>query len=414
MINIKINTISSIWRKYPDFKRLQMSSIFTGLGSWISFIGMLVLLDKITQNGIQLGLLWSISGLAPILFSLFTGVFVDRVNIRKFIVLADFLNAMLFLVYIFVPQLDMKISWVLFFVIRFIIGISNSFSSIASQKVVKNIVNEEDLVAANSLSYTITSVIRLTGASIGGLVISFFPLEIAWIIASFLYLISAVNIYLCNWKLSEKIKTEKNFKEEFITGLKVVQQNKLVGIVLISAFSMGIIIGTFNLMLQQYVTNIYEMQNYGISILYCAEGFIAIIVGYKIAQKKFMLSNKINYSFIYGMIGLGWILFGFTNGIYQGILALIIFSIGAAILAPFERYIMQTQVPENLQGRVFGLWNTVTLAAIQLGALLTGIIIEGLGIRFVPLISGTLEILTGIIFFIILGVRHTKNSENLS
>lgn len=169
-----MNTISYIWRKYPDFKRLQMSSIFTGLGSWISFIGMLVLLDKITQNGIQLGLLWSISGLAPILFSLFTGVFVDRVNIRKLIVFADFLNAILFLVYIFIPQFDMNISWVLFFVIRFIIGISNSFSSIASQKVVKNIVNGEDLVIANSLSYTITSVIRLTGASIGGLVISFF------------------------------------------------------------------------------------------------------------------------------------------------------------------------------------------------------------------------------------------------
>lgn len=411
MIKIKNNTLAYIWRKYPDFKRLQVSSISTGLGSWISFIGMLVLLDDITETGIQLGLLWSISGLAPILFSLFTGVIVDRINIRKLIVVADFLNAILFLVYIFIPQLDMKLAWILFFVIRFIIGISNSFSSIGSQKVVVNIVKGEDLVVANSLSYTITSVIRLTGASIGGLVISFFDLEVAWIIASLLYLISGINIYLCKWNHTAQIKVEKNFKEEFLTGLRIVQQNKLVALVLISSLTMGVIIGTFNLMLQQYVTSIYNMENYGISILYCAEGIIAIVLGYMIAKKKFMFKNKLLYSLIYGLIGLGWVLFSFTNNIYQGILSLIIFSIGAAILAPYERYIMQTEVPQAVQGRVFGLWNTVTLASIQIGALITGIIIESLGLRFVTLISGSLEIVTGIVFFIIFRKVYLKSAK---
>lgn len=405
---MKKSKIVYLWKKYPDYKRLQLSSIYTGLGSWISFIGMLVLLNQITSNGFQLGLLWAISGLAPILFSMFTGVFVDKVNLRKLIYRMDFLNTFLLLIYILIPYMEIRLAWILFFVTRFLIGIANSFASVASQKAVRNIVIEDDLILANSLSYTITSIIRLIGASIGGVIVSFLELEMVWIVAAILYGISAINIFLCKWKQISSVKSDKNFKDEFLIGLNMVQKNRLVGLVLFSAVTLGIIIGTFNLILQEYVTEIYEMNKYGISILYCTEGLVAIIVGYIVAEKKLLFKNKRRYSLFYAMVGLGWVLFSFTDNVYQGMLSLFIFSIGTTILAPYERYIMQTQVPYEVQGRVFGLWSTVTTISIQLGALFTGIIIETLGVTFVPLLSGLCQILMAIVFCFLLNHSYVK------
>lgn len=398
-VNILKSNVMGLWIKYPDYKRLQISSICTGLGSWISFIGMLVLLEKITSNGFQLGILWALSGLAPILFSMISGVLVDRVNLRKLIFRMDLLNSLVLLIYIFIPNMGTELSWFIFFLIRFIVGIANSFASVASQKAVRNIVNEEDLISANSISYTLTSIIRLTGASIGGIIVSFVDFNMVWVVAAILYAFSSLNIYLSKWEQLELIKSEKNFKEEFLAGLKIVRSNRLVSVVLFSALTLGVIIGTFNLMLQEYVTNIYQSEKYGISILYCTEGIVALTIGYIIAEKKLLLKNKRNYSFFYISIGLGWFFFSFTENIFQGMLSLIIFSIGAAMVAPYERYIMQTQIPYEMQGRIYGLWNTTTLIAIQFGALLTGIVWEVLGSSYVVLISGSLQIIMGILFY---------------
>lgn len=407
------SNIITLWIKYPDYKRLQISSISTALGSWISFIGMLVLLGEITSNGLQLGIIWAVSGLAPILFSLFSGVIVDKVNLRKLIYKMDSISSVLLLVYILIPNMNLTTSWFVFFLVRFFMGIFNAFSSVASQKVVKNIVSDEDLITANSVSYTLTSVIRLTGASLGGILISFVDMYAVWLIASGLYAFSAINIFLCKWEQEESVQSNKNFKEEFLIGIAMVKSNKLVSSVLLSALSLGIIIGTFNLMLQEYVVNVYGEPIFGISVLYCTEGLIAILMGYWIAEKKILLTNKRKYSLFYLLIGLGWLLFGFSENLIQGMICLMLFSIGATMIAPYERFTMQTNVPYELQGRVFSLWGTTTTVAIQLGALLTGIVWEIWGSSYVTLFSALIQIGLAALMYLTLLPKFNKNTKPL-
>jgi MFS transporter, DHA3 family, macrolide efflux protein len=392
------NQILYIWRKYPAYKLLTYTNILTGLTTWGSFIAMLVLLNEITENGIQLGTLWAVSGLAPLMFSFLLGFLVDRFNPNKVIIFSELFRGILFLGYIIVPVFDDIYGWILFCLLRFIGGLLTSLSTIARQTIIPELIEQDDLIVANSFNFTITSSIRLLGAAAGGALISFVDLNLAWILTSISFFLSAIMISRIKIKASKKMVSTKNIKEEILVGFSVIKEQKFVKMVLFAALSGGIIIGSFNLMMEQFVRNIYETKSYGISFLYIAEGITSVLVGYWLANNKFLFDKPHRYGYIYILMGLTWALFGFTNNIFQGAVSLMLFAFVGAFIVPFERQVMQTDVPNHLRGRVFGLWNTCSLASIQIGAFLTGVFIYYFGIRSVPLLTSLIEILLGVYF----------------
>lgn len=392
--------IISILKNNADYRKLLMTTTITGLASWGSFISMLILLGEITDSGIQLGTLWAVSGLVPIAMSFLLGGIVDRLNTNKVIVCCELLKSPLFLFFIFVPMLEGWTAWILFFLIRFFIGILTSLTTVARQTIIPEIMKEEELIVANSLNFTLNSSIRLLGAATGGVLVTFIDLNFFWILTSMAFLFSGFVMATINLK-NTKVKTdERNFLQEVIAGITVARQQIFVKYVLLFALTGGLIIGSFNLMLEQMTRNIYNFPPVGLSMLYIAEGLTSVIIGLWIANNKILFKKIHRYGYIYILIGVTWSLFGFTNHILQGLLLMIAFAFVGGFIVPFERQVMQTHVESNVRGRIFGLWNTCSMVSMQIGAFLTGIIIQYVGLRYVPLIVAVLEIFIGLIFLI--------------
>jgi len=391
--------ILKIWNKYPVFRDLQLSTIITSFTGWSSFIAMLLLLGEITDTGIQFGLLWAISGLAPLCVSLFMGVWIDRLDVRTSIVSSELLKGIFYFGFLLFPFIENSFfNWSLFIALRFITGILTSFTNSNKQVAIPHIINEDDLVTANSLNYTINSFVRLSGAAFGGIIVTFAGPSVAYSLTAFSFFVSAWLIHKHKWNTIRNIQ-KNNFFNEFQAGTKFIFSNINVTLVILASLTMGMIIGTYNLMLERFNTNIYGLPDYGISILYVAEGAISVYLGYKIAEKKVMFENKSIYGLFYIGIGLSWLIFGLTLNIYQGVIALIFFAFFCSFVVPFERTTMQKEVPATLRGRVFNLWSVVNMFAIQIGALITGIIIDVFGTTWVPMITGIIMALFGILFF---------------
>ena len=77
-----------------------------------------------------------------------------------------------------------------------------------------------------------------------------------------------------------------------------------------------------------------------------------------------------------------------------------LFAVVGAFNGPYERTTMQIEVPIEVRGRVFSIWGTTFSSAIQIGAFITGVIISMLGIRYVPYMTGALEMLLGLTIII--------------
>ncbi len=376
---------------------------------------MLFLLGEITSSGIELGVLWALSGLSPLIFNAFLGVYLDRWNKKRSIIVSDFFRFISFSLFLFIPFTEEYLSIFIFFIARFFTGLLSSFNSTAKQVVIPQIVQKEDLVVANSYSYMITSTVRLSGAAVGGVIVSFFGIHTAYLLTALSCLFSSFLIARHHWNEGSIERNHRsNFWAELSSGFAFAKNNLYVKMILISSITIGIIIGSYNLMLERYSTVIYSEREYYLSLLYISEGITSVLVGYIVAKKNLIFEKKWKYGLLYGATGLAWILFSFSTNIIQGIWFLILFGLFSALIAPFERFTMQNVVPDYLRGKVFGLWGTLTAVAIQGGALITGFIIEFLGIQAVNQITGAFHLLFGVIFTIIFYFNLNKSQSLLS
>lgn len=394
----KENEILRILKDNTNYRKLLSTTTVTGLTTWGAFITMLILLGEITDSGLQLGILWSLSGLVPIFMSFILGGLVDRLDTKKVIVVTEFLKAPLYLLFIFVPLFEGWTAWILFFIIRFLLGILGSLTTVARQTIIPEIIEEKDLTVANSLNFTLTSAVRLLGAASGGVLVTLINLNFFWVLTSISFVYAGFTIMTLQVKNFKMKAKERSFLGEIKTGLMIAKDKVYVKYVLLFALTGGLIIGSFNLMIEHMVHTVYQIPSVGLSVLYVVEGLTSVLLGIWIANNKIFFKNIYRYGYIYILMGSSWALFGLTSTLWQGVLVMIVFAFVGGFVVPFERYVMQTHVASDLRGRVFGLWNTSSMLSMQLGALFTGIIIDYLGTRYVTLIVAVLEVLLGVVF----------------
>ena len=143
---------------------------------------MLVLLDQITTSGIELGSLWAISGLIPLLIGFFSGVWLDRINVKKLIYITDMTSVLGYIGFILITFIHPSYAWILFLLVRLLTILSGNINSTCKRMVLPEIVSQEDLARVNSLNYSISSIIRLSGASLGGVFLAFSNLNATWLL----------------------------------------------------------------------------------------------------------------------------------------------------------------------------------------------------------------------------------------
>jgi predicted MFS family arabinose efflux permease len=377
----------------------------TSFTNWGAFIAMLVLLDKITKNGFQLGNLWAVSGLLPLIFGLVVGgVWIDRVSSKRVLISFEFILAFLYLIFLLIIPLSQKSlaeAWILFLLLRFVIGVLGNLQGTAYQTIIPHIIEKDDLAVANSISFSITSLVRLSGATLGGALLALFSLNILWIINAFSLFISGILLIYGLRKVSPDVKSKsvkRSFLKEARDGLQIAKNNPLILGVLTASIFTGTIIGSYNLMLQQFSYNIYHTSSSGLSTLYVSEGLVSFLVSFIIANKNMKLANPKRIWIAYLFLGFGWFMFSFTHNLLYGILALFIFALSSPFSSNYERYVMQINTPGEFRGRIFGFWGSLYSMSIQIGAFVTGVIINNLSLNMVPMILGGLEMLFAIAF----------------
>jgi MFS family permease len=83
-----------------------------------------------------------------------------------------------------------------------------------------------------------------------------------------------------------------------------------------------------------------------------------------------------------------WIVAGF-EALAIVLLALFVMGLGIGPISPIVTTAMHERVPAELRGRVFGAWMAIAMSSIPLGILVTGFIIEAIGITATIVVLAT-------------------------
>lgn len=366
------------------------------IGFWLQLTAQQWLVYTMTDSALLLGLL-SASQFAPsLLFTIFTGFWIDKHNKRKilmgtqvaYMIQASCLGLLLF-------TGNETYLWILFF--AFAIGTIDAFDMPARMAFMPELVGKEALHSAISLNSANFNITRMIGPLLAAFLLNYLSYSTLFFMNA-LSLIPIIFAYRSMNVNSVIEKTEKRHPlQEIREGIIQAKKNPVIYKNLIAAgLVSGLILnlGTYGPLFADRVLHA-GINGFG-SILFAA-GTGSMISGIWSATSKRPMSQKLIFYF---SILCGLLLMAVSH-ISIMVPALFVFALLGFVIILFMvncNTAIQMAAPKEYLGRIMGLYTFVFLGSAPFGSLLVSSIIEYLGTSMGLLVTGILEIICILLF----------------
>lgn len=176
--------------KNRDFLLLWAGQAVSGLGTWISYVGLNLYVYELFGSGKVLGAFMVARLLPAVFFGPAGGWLADRLPRRSLMMACDAARALLILGFLYAKSLPA------FFALGLLLSALDKVFSAAQGALLPNLVAKEELLEANSAVKMTQSVITVLGPAAGGLLVAAFAYELVFILDSFSFLVSFVTLVL--------------------------------------------------------------------------------------------------------------------------------------------------------------------------------------------------------------------------
>lgn len=183
------NAYVQLVRENKTYRQFWLAAFISMFGEWFNTIALFLLILKYTDSELLLGILMAVRMGCFALMQPFFGLLADRVNRKKLMIITNILQMFLALVFIAVdgPE-DM---WWMFLCSGGMMAMHGLYVT-AERAALPNIVHSEDLTTANALDSATWSTALCLGAFAGGLVVSEFGVNVAFVIDSVTFLVGTI------------------------------------------------------------------------------------------------------------------------------------------------------------------------------------------------------------------------------
>jgi MFS family permease len=398
-----------------NFGLLWFAGLISMIGDWVLFIALPIYTYNLTHSSLATGIMFMVGTLPRILFGSIAGVYVDRWDRQRTMVVADWSRVGLILLLLLVRSADSI--WIVYLV-AFTESIVSQFFGPAENALLPQLVDESQLVTANSLNSLNNNLARLAGPALGGILLGSFGFQNVVLIDSLSFLLSGIMIVLIVQPSLGSLnasrhagnsdgKTPPRVWHDWLAGLRVVCQSRVVAVIFLVMALAGIGEGFFNVMFV-----IFIRQNLGggalefgwLTSAQAVGGLIgSLLVGWlgnRILASRLTGLRVFNGILILVMVNLASLPVALSALLLAG-LPLVASSVGIDTL-------LQRYVTDRYRGRVFGaLWTTISIF-ILLGQGTSSVLGDRLGaVRLLDL-KGVIDIAAGLLgFFMLYKVKDT-------
>ncbi|MDM5227572.1 MFS transporter [Cytobacillus sp. NJ13] len=377
---------------------LLTGEFIAGLGLWLGIIGNLEFMQEKVPSDFLKSLILAGGLLAGIAVGPWAGRITDQIS-KKTVMLASGFARALSVIFMLIAIQTGSVWWMVIFLV--FLQISAAFYFPALQAAIPLVVEDKDLLQLNGVHMNVSTLSRILGTALAGVLLVILPLSMLYIASLVAYLILFLITFFMDFEESvSKESTGRNssrgsggFKEVFpiIQGLPIVFMTLILTLVPL------LFLGGFNLM----VINISELQDSSSikGLIYTAEGLgfmLGAFIVKQISQKRSPYAILFFFSFI---IGLSQLLLYFADVPVLSILAFFIFGFAVGCFFPTAATIFQTRVPKEFHGRFFSFRNMLDRVTFQIVLLLTGFLLDAVGLQIMVVIFGILSLIMTAAFF---------------
>jgi MFS transporter, DHA3 family, macrolide efflux protein len=376
---------SSIWRN-QDFIKFFSANALSNLGNWFDFIAVLILF-KYTWNAepMLIALIPVMYAIPSTLFGQLAGVFADRKDKLRILIYSDWIRGALTLLLVFVS------SPLLALLVLFLRNTVGVVGLPAQQGLMRNIVNEENIMKAVTINGSLLQLVKVVGPLIGGSVSGVFTPDISIGVNAASFFISGIifsRITKRNNLISEGIREETNsqFFSAWKEGWELVFKSRIL---LVSIIYGMFITLTIQMIDAQFVTLFSELfpekpEMTGWTISAIGVGALLVIL----VLTKIETINRYGWFFGSGSLMIGVMAGGLGlldnhSPLIISLFFAFIGGIGTGLTLTAVNYMIQKEPPKEAIGRVSGIVDSMLSILFIVGPLLGGLLIQQFGVILV-------------------------------
>ena len=402
----------------PKYRRLWAASVISLLGEWFNTIALFLLILQYSGSQFLLGILFAVRMFLFGISQPINGLLADRLNRKSLMFWSNVLQIGLALSFLLVDgEEDM---WWLISISGLMMLLHGVYVT-AERAAVPNIVEEEDLITANAIGSASWSTALCMGAMLGGIVVSEWGTDAAFIIDSLTFLISAIILIplTIEQKVDESMKGPlfgtaiKNIK---IGWNRIYNDKRLLRIVFAkSSWNLGGagLAGVFLVLAGADITGYGAA--FGFGLFFFARG-IGTGIGPLIARSVFKDKNK--WPSLIGILvsvsGIFYLFVGLTLDYYLPLTVLLIIISHSASGGNWvlSTVLTQSWVEDEVRGRVFSMDMLILGTSAALSTTTAGYLVEyhNLSLQTGFISFSIVMILCGIIFTLWRPDNHSQMS----
>jgi predicted MFS family arabinose efflux permease len=396
--------------RHRDFRLMWIGACVSTTGTFVQQFAQSWLVYDLTKNPFYLGLDLFLGQLPIMMFSLFGGVFADRMDRRKMLLYSQYIQmtCAFILAGLFVTH-TVKVWQIL--TLSFFVGCGQSFGGPAYSALLPALVKGEDLsnaIAMNSIQFNLA---RVLGPALGGLAYTALGATWCFTLNGISYIAVIVSLFMIQVKFVPPTSRESILKS-MGEGIRFIRHREGLGPLVVLAFFTTLLGFSLTGFLPVIVQTIFHQGPKTYEVLLVSSGAGSITGALLVAAMERLKGQ--GHVALLALLALGGATAAFALSHWLPLSCVLIFVAGAAIMASASLMVSLVQliVSDQMRGRVMSVYNLAFRAGIPLGSLALGKLIPMVGISWA--IAGSGGILIGLSLYFLTVMRNISTFQPLA
>ena len=391
--------------------------LISSIGGGLTSFGLGVYIFQQTGSAASMSLITLLGFLPTLLLSVPAGVLADRYDRRLLMMIGDGCSA-LGILFILICMLKGGAS-----LIQICIGvlISAVFSALlepAFRATITDLLTKEEYSRAGGLASLAGSARYLLSPVLAGFLLTISDVKLLLVIdicTFFLTVLCAAAVRRCIGKKTSESK--ENFLSSIREGWRILQERKGVFFLVLLSSAITLFMGIFQILAEPMVLSFSNARTLGITETICASGMLVsgLILSIRGIRKNFVAIMSIS------LMMAGIMMIGFS--LFEKIYPICFFGFLFFAALPFANnsldYLTRTNIPDEVQGRVWGLVGFLSQIGYVIAYAVSGIAADelghwsgygvGRGSAIVIRMAGGLMSVIAVSMFTIKSIRNLEN-----
>ncbi len=367
--------------RHRNYRLFFWGQLVSLIGTWMQQTAMSWFVYQITNSKLLLGVVAAMGSAPMMLSSVWGGSLADRYPKRSILVATQ--TAQMICAFLLAAGV-----WAGFATPSFIIviaalnGLAMGFDMPARQAFTVEMTSREDLLNAISLNSSIVNGARIIGPSVAGLLIGAFGVAMCFFLNGVTFIAVIAGLLMMRLPRFERPAHAVSAGEHAWNGIVYSIKHQRVRTILLLFLAVGVFGWSYTVLMPAFARDVLNRGANGYGILMSASGtgaFIGALVvatyGHLFTPRRLALGGVWLFSIALFALSL-------SRSFYFAMAFLFVAGFGMLLFFSTSNTVLQTIVPDEMRGRIMGVWSLVFGAMIPLGSLEAGAVAHWLGTPF--------------------------------